>query len=255
MLNQWSVRRLKEAGADCVKVLIYYTPFDTKEINDEKHAFVERIGDECRANDIPFFLEFVGYDPRAATRRARSSRSGSRRWSRAAWRSSPRIAYGVDVMKVEVPVNMKFVEGAQRVRGHEGLFAAGGDGRLPAAADVATKPFIYLSAGVSNAEFTESLELAAEAGVRFSGRSMRPCDLEGRNPRLRQAGWRGVPGVARVGRREEHQQREQAAQGRHALVRGPRRRDGRSPLALAFFHGVQGGIFRPAHAIPATFFM
>ncbi len=62
LLNEWSVRRLKEAGANCVKVLIYYTPFDQKAINDEKHAFVERIGDECRANDIPFFLEFVGYD-------------------------------------------------------------------------------------------------------------------------------------------------------------------------------------------------
>jgi tagatose 1,6-diphosphate aldolase len=37
------------------------------------------------------------------------------------------------------------------------------------AAEVSTKPFIYLSAGVSNAEFTESLELAAEAGTRFSG--------------------------------------------------------------------------------------
>ena len=37
------------------------------------------------------------------------------------------------------------------------------------AADVATKPFIYLSAGVSNAEFTEALSLAAEAGTRFSG--------------------------------------------------------------------------------------
>ena len=36
-------------------------------------------------------------------------------------------------------------------------------------AEVATKPFIYLSAGVSNAEFTESLALAAESGVRFSG--------------------------------------------------------------------------------------
>ncbi len=34
---------------------------------------------------------------------------------------------------------------------------------------MATKPFIYLSAGVSNDEFTESLELAAEAGTRFSG--------------------------------------------------------------------------------------
>ena len=36
-------------------------------------------------------------------------------------------------------------------------------------ARVATRPFIYLSAGVSNAEFTESLALAAESGVRFSG--------------------------------------------------------------------------------------
>ena len=36
-------------------------------------------------------------------------------------------------------------------------------------ARAAKKPFIYLSAGVSNAEFTESLELAAEAGTRFSG--------------------------------------------------------------------------------------
>src|SRR5438270_12510043 len=37
------------------------------------------------------------------------------------------------------------------------------------AASVATKPFIYLSAGVSNAEFTEALELAAESGVKFNG--------------------------------------------------------------------------------------
>src|SRR5437868_14550008 len=36
-------------------------------------------------------------------------------------------------------------------------------------ADVSTRPFIYLSAGVSNAEFSETLELAAEAGTRFSG--------------------------------------------------------------------------------------
>src|SRR5512146_2496379 len=37
------------------------------------------------------------------------------------------------------------------------------------AEQAATKPFIYLSAGVSNAEFTESLELAAESGVKFNG--------------------------------------------------------------------------------------
>jgi tagatose 1,6-diphosphate aldolase len=42
-------------------------------------------------------------------------------------------------------------------------------GHFRRAAEVATKPFIYLSAGVSNAEFTEALELAADAGTRFSG--------------------------------------------------------------------------------------
>src|ERR1700750_1714431 len=37
LLDHWSVRRLKEAGADCVKVLLYYTPFETSDINDRKH--------------------------------------------------------------------------------------------------------------------------------------------------------------------------------------------------------------------------
>ncbi len=62
LLDHWSARRLKEAGADCVKILLYYTPDDPKDVNDKKHAWVERIGDECRANDIPYFLEFVGYE-------------------------------------------------------------------------------------------------------------------------------------------------------------------------------------------------
>src|ERR1700742_5403973 len=36
LLDHWSVQRLKEAGADCVKVLLYYTPFETSDINDRK---------------------------------------------------------------------------------------------------------------------------------------------------------------------------------------------------------------------------
>src|ERR1700675_2867000 len=69
LLDHWSVRRLKEAGADCLKILLYYTPFDPKDINNRKHAWVERIGDECRGNDIPFFLEFVGYEEGGAEKR------------------------------------------------------------------------------------------------------------------------------------------------------------------------------------------
>jgi tagatose 1,6-diphosphate aldolase len=77
--------------------------------------------------------------------------------------------YGVDVMKVEVPVNMKFVEGARIFGGQKAYSKQEAMDHFRRSADAATKPFIYLSAGVSNAEFTESLELAAEAGTRFSG--------------------------------------------------------------------------------------
>src|SRR5271154_3199698 len=61
LLDIWSVHRLVGAGADCIKILLYYTPFDPPEVNDIKHAWVERIGGECTAADVPFFLEFVGY--------------------------------------------------------------------------------------------------------------------------------------------------------------------------------------------------
>jgi tagatose 1,6-diphosphate aldolase len=169
LLPDYSVRRLKEAGADCVKVLIYYTPFDKKEINEEKHAFIERIGDECRANDIPYFLEFVGYDPEGGDEKGAEF---ARRKPQIVIQSMAQFTqdrYGVDVMKVEVPINMKFVEGAKAFSGAKAYTRQEAMGYFRDAAGVATKPFIYLSAGVSNAEFTESLELAGESGVKFAG--------------------------------------------------------------------------------------
>jgi tagatose 1,6-diphosphate aldolase len=168
LLDEWSVRRLKEAGANCIKILLYYTPFDPKDVNDKKHAWVERIGDECRANDMPFFLEFVGYEEGVDEKGFEFSRRkpevviGS-------MREFTKDRYGVDVMKVEVPVNLKFVEGARAYGGQKAYSKREALDFFRKAAEVSTRPFIYLSAGVSNAEFTESLELAAESGVRFNG--------------------------------------------------------------------------------------
>ena len=168
LLDVWSVRRLKEAGADCIKILLYYTPFDPAHINDHKHAWVERIGDECRANDIPFFLEFVGYEEGADEKGLEYAKKKPEIVTRS-MEEFTRDRYGVDVMKVEVPVNMTFVEGAKAFGGQKAYTKQEAMDHFRRSAGVATRPFIYLSAGVSNAEFTESLELAAEAGTRFSG--------------------------------------------------------------------------------------
>ena len=124
------MRRLKEAGADCIKILLYYTPFDPKDVNDEKHAWVERIGDECRANDIPFFLEFVGYEEGADEKGLEFAKKKPEVVT-GSMAEFTKDRYGVDVMKVEVPINMKFVEGSAGVRRAEGVLEAGGDGLLP----------------------------------------------------------------------------------------------------------------------------
>ena len=169
LLPHWSVRRLKESGADCVKVLLYYTPFDTVEVNEEKHAFVERIGDECRSNDIPFFLEFVGYDPTGSDEKGVNFAKVKPKVVAGSMAEFTKDRYGVDVMKVEVPVNMKFVEGTSSFTGDRVYSREEALDHFREAANAATRPFIYLSAGVSNAEFTESLELAGESGVRWAG--------------------------------------------------------------------------------------
>ena len=168
LLDEWSVRRLKEAGADCIKILLYYTPFDPNAVNDRKHAWVERIGDECRANDLPFFLEFVGYEEGADEKGLEFAKKKPEIVTKS-MAEFTKDRYGVDVMKVEVPVNLKFVEGARAFGGSKAYSKQEAKDAFRRAADVATRPFIYLSAGVSNAEFTESLELAAEAGTRFCG--------------------------------------------------------------------------------------
>jgi tagatose 1,6-diphosphate aldolase len=168
LLDNWSARRLKEAGADCVKVLLYYTPTDGKAINDKKHAWVERIGDECRANDIPFFLEFVGYDEGMDEKSVEFARKKPEIVT-GSMAEFTKDRYGVDVMKVEVPINMKFVEGSKSYAGQKAYTRQEAMELFRKAAAVATRPFIYLSAGVSNAEFNESLALAAESGVKFNG--------------------------------------------------------------------------------------
>ncbi len=169
LLPHWSVQRLKIVGADCIKVLIYYTPYDVAAVNEEKHAFIERIGDECRSNDIPFFLEFIGYDAEGGDEKGIEFASKKPDVVAGSMAEFSKDRYGVDVMKVEVPVNMKFVEGTASYQGAKAYTRDEALGLFRKTAEVAQKPFIYLSAGVSNSEFTESLELADESGVEFAG--------------------------------------------------------------------------------------
>ena len=169
LLPHVSAKRIVDWGADAVKILIYYTPFDDPAINDIKHAFIERIGAECELHQIPFFLEFVGYDPKGGNEKGLEFAKLKPQVVIGSMKEFTKPQYRVDVLKVEVPVNAEFVEGSAVYKGEKAYTRAEALAYYRQGAEVATKPFIYLSAGVSNAQFVESLNMAKEAGTDFSG--------------------------------------------------------------------------------------
>ncbi len=171
LMPDWSVRKSVEEGADAVKLLIYYRPDEDGVYRDAKQAFVERVGAECAHYDIPFFLEFLGYgldggdwknDPDLARIKPKVVRDSMAEFSR--------DQYNVDVLKVEIPINLRLTEGTDNYSGEQAVYDR--DEALEhyqAAAEAAEKPFIYLSAGVNAPEFRESLRLANEAGIDWNG--------------------------------------------------------------------------------------
>jgi tagatose 1,6-diphosphate aldolase len=169
LLPEWSVRRLAEAGADVIKILLYYNPFDDAEINTVKHAFIERVGAECAALDRAFFLEPLAYDDNVGEEKSIEFARVKPRYVMRTMEEFSKPRYGVDVLKVEVPVNMTFVEGTRAHGGQTAYTRQEALGLFREAASASSKPFIYLSAGVTDEIFRETLELAAEAGTPFSG--------------------------------------------------------------------------------------
>lgn len=170
LIEQASVKRIAEDWqADAVKLLVHYSPFEDAAINDAKQAFIERVGAECEAYQIPFFLELVGYDPQGGDEKGLAYAKIKPEVVRRSVDEFSKPQYRADVLKVEIPVNLRFVEGAKTRSGAAAYDRAEALEHFRRAAEAARKPFIYLSAGVDNEQFVESLEMAAEAGSDFSG--------------------------------------------------------------------------------------
>ena len=169
-LDGYSARRLRQEGADCVKVLLYYSPFDDPKVNQKKHEIMERIGRECEEENIAFFLEFVGYDPKGGDEKSLEYAKLKPEIVIKSMEEFGKDKYRMDVLKVEIPVNVKYLKGSKAFNGKDAAYDWEEAKRIFKRQDqCVTKPFIYLSAGVTDDIFRESLELAISAGVNFAG--------------------------------------------------------------------------------------
>lgn len=160
-----SVADYPAMGIGLLKFFIYYAPDDDPALNARKQDLVTDIGQRCAETGVKFLMEPLVYHP--------TLKQGSEDYARAkpdlvrratATFADPR--FQADVLKVEVPVDLDFVEGfGAPVFTHADAL----DAFRTAGAAANGIDLVYLSAGVTFERFEASLNMAVEAGVSFSG--------------------------------------------------------------------------------------
>ena len=160
--------RIKNEGGDAIKFLLYYDPDEGQEINDKKKAFVERVGAEAKANELPFFLELLTYDSKIEDTKSAEFAKVKANKVLQAMKEFSASQYDVTVLKVEIPFNIKFVEG---FNGNNEVVYTQEQAKdlLKQQSDITDLPFIFLSAGVTSEEFIAEIKMAEEAGADFNG--------------------------------------------------------------------------------------
>ena len=152
-------------GYKVLKFFMYYAPNDNVEINEQKQKIIENIGKECVKNKISFLMEPLVYDP--------IKRPGSLDYAylkpqlvENATKTFSNPKFNINYLKVEVPVDLSFVEGfGDPIIKQKEAIKFFKDASIAASGI----PLLYLSAGVSFEWFKASLNMAIKAEVDCSG--------------------------------------------------------------------------------------
>ncbi len=156
-IDDWSVAKIKRMGGDAVKVLAWYRPDASAAVCRAQQDYVKRIGEDCDRYDIPFLFELLVYPLARDAHQTKDYVEMKGKKADDVLASVEEFAkpdYGVDVFKLESPVNAADADGSAAV---QAVFDE--MGRL------AGRPWVMLSAGAGKAEFRKVLEHAFRAGA------------------------------------------------------------------------------------------
>ncbi len=156
-IDDWSVAKIKRMGGDAVKVLAWYRPDADPAVNRAQKDYVKEVGEQCARHDIPFLFELLVYPLAADAHQTKDYVELKGKKADDVLASVEEFAkpdYGVDVFKLESPVNAADADGSTGV---QAVFDE--MGRL------AGRPWVMLSAGAGKPEFRTVLEHAFAAGA------------------------------------------------------------------------------------------
>ncbi|MCJ7510651.1 MAG: tagatose 1,6-diphosphate aldolase [Dehalococcoidia bacterium] len=170
LIEGWSVEKAQRAGADAVKLLLYYHPDASEEVRRHQQDLVQRLGQECEQACMPFLLELVSY---AIEEGSTNTDEFARKKPDLVIRSAREFSaakYKVDVLKLEFPADLKrtreFCGGAFDGQERQAVYQLSEVREFCRQLNEgAGMPWVILSAGVNIDEFLVQVELATEAGA------------------------------------------------------------------------------------------
>ena len=154
-IDNWSVSKIKRMGGDAVKVLAWYRPDADKNIINAQRDYVKKIGEECLKYDILFLLELLVYPLPQDNDQTKEYIEMKDKKSDHVLNSVEEFSkpeYGIDVFKLESPVNANQLK-------DDDFWAFEELGKL------AGRPWVMLSAGAGKEDFKRVLKLAFKAGA------------------------------------------------------------------------------------------
>lgn len=170
LVDFYAVQDLVKSGTSAVKLLVYYDIDEEEQFNDIKKVFIKRVGDECKQNDVAFILEPVSYSADGLDSKGKDFAKKKPAIVSYFMEEFSKSEYGVDLLKVEVPVSIFHIAGHAQYDNYDPVYS-----KEEAAAyyrecsEKSGLPFIYLSGGVTNEQFIDTLYFAKEAGSTFNG--------------------------------------------------------------------------------------
>ncbi|MCL4506204.1 MAG: tagatose 1,6-diphosphate aldolase [Chloroflexi bacterium] len=148
ILDGWSVEKIKRAGGDGVKLLVYYHPDAATARTQED--LIRRVAGECARHDIALYLELLSFSLDPARRKLQADER-----EQVVIESARRLSNtGITILKAEFPVDYAVAPDEQKW-----LDACR---RLSKASAV---PWVLLSAAAPYDIFKRQVEVAAIAGA------------------------------------------------------------------------------------------
>lgn len=171
LLEGWGVEKVKRAGADGVKLLLYYRHDGSPEVVEHQQAIARKVGEECARYDIPYVLEIVSYPFREGE--DKDSPTYAEKKPKLVFdyvREFAKPEYKVDILKVEFPADLRYcreyADGAFDGVKREPVYGLSEvEDFCREVTRLARVPWVILSAGVGIEEFLEEVEIASRCGA------------------------------------------------------------------------------------------